>query len=336
MSAQVNLKKLAEDTAERYLKSVIVIDNEIFPEGENGVHPLSGLQLTKGFAQKGIACAMYNPEEGDENIVSTCVSLISQTDAAIVDWQLGRREADGNEDPSIKCREIVDTVLKKDKEAGTPLRLLLIYTGEDQLDTLRDQLHNYLTGLGHRELRRLDENEDLLGLAGGNARIVFARKTRERENLRDLTPEDTVGPAELPGKLIDQFSRLADGILPMVALNAVAAVREHSHTLLSFFDKKLDPAFVYMPPQSQIHGFTAFLLEQIRDEVHTIIEADRATKKCTEIGTLRAWYSQHRCFEDSNGDKLDPEHGTTIDRRQLCKVKITQESGIKQKTTRNL
>ena len=308
MSGQVNLKKMAKDTAERYLKSVIVIDNEIFLTRGNGVHPLDGRMLTKAFAEKGIACAIYNPEEGDEDIVATAVNLISQNDAAIIDWQLGMRNEEGREDPSVKCREIIGEVLSKDKEAGESLRLLLIYTGEEQLDDLRDQLNSYLRQQDNLELKTLGNNEELTGLSGRNARIVFARKSEGRQIAGDFTPEDTVSTTALPDKLIDQFSRFANGILPMTTLNAIAALREHTHTLLGFFAKELDPAFVYHAATiSDSRDCTAFLLEQIRDEVHTIIETDRATKKCTEIDTLRNWYSKHKCFLDRNGNQLKPK-----------------------------
>ena len=87
MSEKAKLKKLAHKTAQRYLKSIVVIDDQIFRDKE-GTNPFNGFALTKAFAEKGIACAIYIPSEGDDSLVDTCVNLIEQTDAAVIDWYL--------------------------------------------------------------------------------------------------------------------------------------------------------------------------------------------------------------------------------------------------------
>lgn len=303
MNNGANLSTLAGRTAERFIKSVVVIDNEIFSHGNgNTGHSLDGLTLTKAFAEKGIACAIFNPEEESTELVSTCTQLITQSDASVLDWQLRKK----NGDPSMDCRQILKVILEKDKDAGAPLRVILIYTGEDDLSVLIDQLH---AELKHLELEEIRGEGKLPGLAGRNVRIVFATKRNPGEESGEFTPADRLLPAQLPDALIEQFSYLADGILPMTALNAIAALREHSHTLLSFFDKELDAAFVHhaaIIPDSR--DCTAFLLELLRDELLTVMESDDSIRNCTNFKTLRSWYSQKLCFKDLNGKTLKQEN----------------------------
>ncbi|WP_248805517.1 hypothetical protein [Pseudomonas sp. MWU13-2100] len=54
----------------------------------------------------------------------------------------------------------------------------------------------------------------------------------------------SVLPADLPGHLVFEFSRFADGLMPSFALAAVGAIRKNIHHMVTRFDKKLDSAYV--------------------------------------------------------------------------------------------
>ena len=63
-------------------------------------------------------------------------------------------------------------------------------------------------------------------------------------NLVSALEHRKVSEDELPGRLIDDFSRMTAGLLPSIALLSLAAVRECAHMVLDRFCARLDPAFL--------------------------------------------------------------------------------------------
>ena len=102
---------------------------------------------------------------------------------------------------------------------------------------------------------------------------------------------------ELPKLVINEFKKLSMGILPAAALNAVSALRERSHVLLSAFRKELDPAFVFhaavIPNPEDSKGF---IIGQIADEARTILEHDGGLAECLQIPLLCDWVSKINPF----------------------------------------
>jgi hypothetical protein len=98
---------------------------------------------------------------------------------------------------------------------------------------LAEDLRKYLAGLS---LPFEDQGGGVLTAPG--VRIVFLEKAGVKR------PPGSLAPQELPSRLIQEFARLSNGILPAVALQSIAAIRDWSHHILATFHSDLDAAFV--------------------------------------------------------------------------------------------
>ena len=263
--------------AERFIQTVVVIDDQGFPaapespqtfeaiepdvpgyapslsgpeppSNDRGIerretedpdpvkHSLDGMGLTRRFAALGINCAIYVPadDEGLPDSNTTSGDMVSdrlarRADVVVVDWLL-----DGKS--SNQARGFIKRILEDDRRQGGRLRLITVYTGADGLEKHRDDLR---ADLGNAGIEMTEDNLDgVLALAAPQLRIVFLHKEHESLPLSD----HSVSEHNLPTRLVQEFSQLSIGIMPVVALAAVSAVRDDTHKLLSKFGRFLDPA----------------------------------------------------------------------------------------------
>jgi len=199
-------------------------------------HDLDGMGLTRCFARMGINCAIYVPDP-DETFPSgaepggsgTARILARRADIVVVDWLLDGRN-------SKQARELIRRTLEDDRLQGGRLRLMAVYTGADNLKAHRQDVRSDLAKAGMQ--LRDDDSEGVLALSGPQLRIVFFHKDH------DLLPvrEHVVSEADLPGRLVGEFARMTEGVMPSIALAAISAVRDGTHNILAKFGRSLDPA----------------------------------------------------------------------------------------------
>lgn len=296
-------RELARKTARRFLKSVVVIDNEAcFGESPpGGTHPLDAGALTRAFAQEGILCSVLAPHDTDT--AEHYVPMVLAADAAVLDWQMSIEGGD----KTVLCRAIIKAVLEK--EQGRRPRLILIYTGESVTGSLVEALQAGLAPAenddgrtGNEPFVPLRNEEDGFGLAADKLHIVFVQKRGSAGRLGGLTPEagggaPRVAVEELPGCLLKEYTRLTEGILPDAAFNAVAAVRENTGTLLSLFKKELDPAFVHhLLLIPDLRDGELYLHELLRDGMYSVLAADGYCRENLTPERLGEWFEGTESF----------------------------------------
>ncbi|WP_353116189.1 response regulator receiver domain [Nitratidesulfovibrio sp.] len=281
-------RERSREAALRFIRSVVVIDNDAYMGGvpQNAVNPLDVGEVTKAFAQQGINCAVYRPEQG-EDIVGTCLQLLKQADAAIIDWHLGVGNDTG------PCKEAIKALVMADVAHGAPVRLIIIYTAEEPAG-VRDDLARYLTDLG---LSSLPEGAGF-GLQNARGRILVLKKTGENEvgGPAGLMPEErhySAKPSELPRHVVDAFSDLVDGLVPSVALHAISAIRERSHDLLGAFNKGLDSSFLLhtalIPNKQDAHSFIVGL---VSEENGKLVSGDGKIKSLVSPDSLKQYIAK--------------------------------------------
>lgn len=296
-------RELARKTARRFLKSVVVIDNEAcFGESPpGGTHPLDAGALTRAFAQEGILCSVLAPHDTDT--AEHYVPMVLAADAAVLDWQMSIEGGD----KTVLCRAIIKAVLEK--EQGRRPRLILIYTGESVTGSLVDALQAGLAPAenddgrtGNEPFVPLRNEEDGFGLAADKLHIVFVQKRGGAGRLGGLDPEagggaPRVAVEELPGCLLKEYTRLTEGILPDAAFNAVAAVRENTGILLSLFKKELDPAFVHhLLLIPDLRDGELYLHELLRDGMYSVLAADGYCRENLKPERLGEWFEGTESF----------------------------------------
>jgi len=279
------LSDASEKAAKRFLRSVVLIDNEAYmgQVGEEKDHDIDAARVTAAFSDEKISCAVFRPVGLNvEQIAETGVNLVQRTDAAILDWQLGGNE---HEDRSEACKAILKGVLEEDTKAGNPLRLIVIYTGDKVTNELLSLIQPVLDGYGFTS----DKENSLF--RKDNMRILVRQKQAAKpEVIEGLEPETEIAPDKLPELVVTEFSKLANGLLSSAALHAVSAVRENAASLLGVFHNGLDPAFILhailIPNFRDAHEF---LVNLIADECRVLIENDQGLSDLIDKDWVRQW-----------------------------------------------
>ncbi len=319
MTAGSGFKGRCRAAAERFLQTVVVIDDEpdyrIDPEGpesrtaireasqshpasfgpatavdgaafapdretpERNVmlaapdHRLSVTPLSDRFSDFGILCAVYRPTRGEE-MVERAVKIAANADIVVVDWQLEDRS-------SQKAKEIIRQILLRDDDRKGRLRLIAVYTGQPGVALLAEELREFLN---RRDLQPDSSNASVLSEPA--VRIVFLQKASDGAT----RVADGVSESELPERLIDEFSRLNEGLLSTVALEAIAAVREGSHHILATFHSGLDAAFVLHrcviphPEDSEV-----FAVGLVAAEIESLLRAEDLAGQAVGADVVTDW-----------------------------------------------
>ena len=162
--------------------------------------------------------------------------------------------------------ELIRWIAKDDQRVGGKLRLIAVYTGEGDLGGLRAEVYQFLLDAG---VVTSKDDDGALALVGSHIRIVFLNKHHSR--LDGLV--NTVQEADLPGRLVHEFSTMSVGIMPGVAMASVAAIREGTHHLLAKFSPDLDGALAahraMIPTPEDAETYASDL---VAEEIRAILE----------------------------------------------------------------
>lgn len=351
-----SIKELRKASAEAFVRTAILIDNEPTADSPSpksaplaaksaayGAAPLAaapaaeavvdGLKdkashllwiqpVTNGFASRRITCGFYFPADNENGLVETALNAARHVDTTIVDWQL--RPSDTG-----PAKELITRLIKDDEKAGGRLRLVIVYTGERGIDGECAQLLTHLQGQGVNNLVSDDEGR---AIAGKNIRITFANKPRPIKPEQELTSSGVrpVPWENLPDFVLEQYSFLAQGLLQSFALKSIGAVREDTHHLLSIFDSSLDSAYLAQragsgSPTDAEEMMTALLTSEL---ACTIQDRGITTEVLGPSGSIHAVTAREPCAELSV--KYDDPDGTyegvvSVPNQGKPQIKTTKE-----------
>lgn len=268
--------KFILESAEEYLQTVVVVDDRIYETARGSVS--SGLiepptrlrkaalksaeaasekkdssdektgntekpeevsfhDVQNSFAKKRIICSLYQPKKsayfGERSDV---YNLCAAADVVIVDWDL---YGDFGNNATALVGNLIERSMK---EIPHQLRLVLIYTVEVNLRSVADKLYEDLVKRIGDKTIGVDSATKGLVLTTDNARVVVWGK-RENTSLSEYegfwVPEK-----KLAERTIEEFSRLASGLLQAVVLRGIANLRENNRRILMRFHEGLDTAFL--------------------------------------------------------------------------------------------
>jgi hypothetical protein len=203
---------------------------------ESSEQHLSSRDLLNSFAKKRMVCSLYQPEEGAAySKRSDVYQLCMASDVVVLDWVLHGRDGD-------HTIELVDNIIKQSLEDDPEqLRLIVIYTDRDNLGLVADRLYGRLSA-SIDQIDDIKKTSDGLALHTMNSRIIVFGKPNPRrgDNFREYVKEEK----ELADAVIQEFAKLADGLLQACVLNGLAEIRKQSRKILTKFHTGLDPAFI--------------------------------------------------------------------------------------------
>lgn len=262
-------------------------------DGLNGdPYVLSGFslrteQLINALADENILCSVFVPRgESDDEIkrhIERGSKLAACADAVLLDWDLKRA---GGSATAVK---MISQILSDDFAVGGRLRLILIYTAENDLSVILNDVRQELTRnnskiVDDRSFRIVDEKATV---EFSNTRIAVLNKadTRQPENNDLIVPEE-----EIPQRIIREFAMLSYGLFPSIALHSMTAVRKSTHHLLSTLSKDFDPAIItHRCLLENPEDAEDFCLDIVAGEMRSAISLNRVGRKHASPTEIKKW-----------------------------------------------
>lgn len=254
---------------------------------EEELHPLDFRATANAFAENGILCSVLQPDQTGDSLVKRIATLANSADVTILDWELEGRKIRG----SKVCRSAIKNILRQDCTEGGRLRLIVVFTGTDGKRAVED-LEGELAEFGSKRV----ENE--FALIGSHWRVVVFQKPHTTKPTAKL-----VGYPELPSKVVEEFSKLTDGLLPSAVLHGITAIRGNTHRLLAIFDRDLDGAFLThraLIPEPDDAG--EFLLGLLQDEIGALIRHANL-RSCIDAAACKKWIEAKGIFENETAKR---------------------------------
>lgn len=247
---------------------------------EDVAHELDAKRLIEQFSNKGIICAVLKPSEVEiDQFANKVYALSEAADVVILDW-VWFKDVEGK-----KVSEVIARITKEASQQHR-LRLILVYTGQKDLEQIIDHLSKVLTASEVTDIRRLD---DFTVQSGGTRITVYNKGKVEQANstLRDrMSPFD-----QLPNTVVAEFAKMTAGLIPTVAVASLAEIRRTSYRLLARFNSTLDAPFLAHRAllDSPSEG-NEQLIPLIGAELEAILE-DRVSHDLLSDDAIKGWLS---------------------------------------------
>lgn len=349
--------------AARFLKSVVIVDDEIHWENssetpartaiksdvwaaiegdstdlitssgestEDHLTPQSHVEIesfTRSFSQHGIVAGFLKPKMGEDenrNNVSDITRLSDAADVLLIDWKLNSGAAVGQEHQLTI--EAIRSILQKDTESGGRVRLIVIYTSESTDIVQKKLIVEIQSPKLILETKDSDKQlEAATCFSYGHGLIAIISKAEFKYS---------DGPtAQVHDVVVRLFSKLNRGLLASTALDAIAVIREKTHHLLANFSREYDGAFVaHRCLIASPEDAEEFAEKLISDEMRVAIALQRVGASGVGHGNVTHWVnSQTHSLRDGieTLSKLYEPKGKLKQARKICNAKQDSETFYK-------
>jgi hypothetical protein len=281
-------------------------------EERRASHDLDAKVLVDAFAELGIVCAVLKAtlgavQAGDPQAEGALDKLSDRTgeatrraDIVILDWNMPNEEGTGK-----NAKRLIERILTIDRAAenyarpddhSRRLRLIAIYTGESDLESIRDELRVLLGSVEVGKVGPIECGEYCVS-AGPVTLVVYGKANpiiRSGDASRRVTED------ELPGLLQGDFARMTEGLLSNSALASLSAIRTNTHRILSRFHRRIDPAYVahramlQPPEEAEEHP-----VPLIASEIEGVLADDARIPGLVELEAIREWLD-HIALKDED------------------------------------
>ena len=270
--------------AEQFLQTIVVVDDRAFlgeeihphsrlkkpgrgaslsrekkevaePE-ERGTdaHGLDAKEFVDRFAEKGLLCSIIKPESASEELGPKMIAVSRRADIVVLDWVIDKIRGD-------KALELIKQITQDDaiKDNNNRLRLLVVYTGENELIEIADKIEAELKTI-HSPVR-----VDDFTLQWGTSRVAVYAK--EGVSVPGHLKTRIISIHKLPDALVNEFAATTMGLLSNFALAGLTAIRENTHRIITKFPPKLDApylahrALLDPPEEAEAHVLPIFVSE---------------------------------------------------------------------------
>ena len=269
----------------------------------------SSHDIVTSFAKKQIVCSLYQPDENEKDFSESDIfPLCRAADIVIVDWNLFR-------DSGERALELIGKLIQQAvRDAPKQLRLILVYTQEQDLSDIAKQLYDKVAQ-GIDDGLEWAQGEGELAFHTANSRVSVLGKTGRKRP--DVSKDHVVGEKHLADIAVKEFSKLANGLLHAATLLCLAEIKKNSRKILSKFGAELDPAFLThramcLPGEDA----TSHIVPLLISEIEAVLE-DVLPDPLVSDSLLGNW-----CQEEwQPGDHVEKQPGNgTQEMREIAKA----------------
>lgn len=248
-------------------------------------HKLNAKKLIDDFAAKGMVCAVMRPKDVEvESLQDKVYPLAESCDIVVFDWVL-YGATDG-----AKVKELINEITKRSSDKVKRLRLIVVYTGQEELAAITGEIRSALEAAGHSNVQLKNDYT----LEAGPVRIaVYAKGYVSVAAENSALAARVVQIEEMPDKLIAEFTDMTMGLVSNVAIGSMAALRSNTHRILTKFHAGLDAPFLghrsMLPHPADANDLLVYLIGAEMTAVLEGHEVGRVADEYDGIDVLKAW-----------------------------------------------
>ena len=293
--------ELSTEVAKRFLHTVVFVDDQaIFEEIQQptaltppkriakkekdsqegfhrSAHTLNTKKVTDEFASKGMICSVLKPNEGD-NTIEYVKQSAKRADVFILDWDI-------NNDSGETAREIINMLISSDDSEYSRLRLIIIYTGEPDIDSISASIKEKITKEFDTDFSS-DDND--FAFQKGHLRIAIFAK--EETIVNPGCEERVLSITDLPERLSTEFAKITSGLVSNVAIESLSVLRDNTHLFLSNLGSEIDPSYLAHRALLPIPDDAKNLaVDIVASEFHSLLE-NFEVGDVANINAIDAWF----------------------------------------------
>lgn len=269
---------------------------------------LNTKQVIDSFASKGIVCSVLEPSDDKPEMFGRICEVAKRADVFVIDWQI--------RDDGQYTLEIINKIIISDLEEGPGLRLIVVYTGENDLQRIFSEIKQKVEHLSNNF--KFDSMK--LNLTLGHLRILILAKEglnfQKEKRLIDSNYEfNVISEENLPERIISEFTGMTEGLVSNVALASLSVLRRNTPLILSNLSQEIDPpylahrALLPNPDDAKNHA-----IDIITSEFHSILESYEVGENAN-FEAIEAWIKREEqkgssfklSISDSDSDIIELE-----------------------------
>ncbi len=214
-------------------------ENESAEDFASRTHKLFCGEIIEAFADKGIICGVFRPENGG-GWTNRVVKAASNADIVILDWNLKVEDTETEinetaDNAGAHAVNIVKKLAENDLKSGR-IRMIAVYTAETKSDDeLLNEIETGIKEIAASSKSPIHKSDNVMHV--GPMTIAIIRKNGNSQ-------DNSSSESGLPDRILDILANQHNGLLTNAAVAAVSAIRKNTFQLLNLFSNRMDAAFV--------------------------------------------------------------------------------------------
>ncbi len=170
--------------ANQFLQNIVFIDDKAFIQPGNSNHDFNALKISQVFAESQKVCAVYKPSKLVD--IDNLAELAKKADVTVLDWQINieQDKVENEEEDAVDddprgphTKRIIKSILTDPLTGQGSLKLIVIYTGETDLNGITDEVYNDLVA---NDIKKVFKQT--CQIKTENAKILITAKPDPEEN----------------------------------------------------------------------------------------------------------------------------------------------------------